>query len=577
MIGCSTLERFGWLRLAPGPLYAGLGLLMLAVALTEGIGLLLLVPLLGLLAPDAGGGRIAQAFEQLGLAPRIDQLLLLFVALVALRAGLVYARGQSALRMEIALTDGLRRRAWDALLHCDWRVLARLRRSDSASLLITEIDRTGICINQAIAALAVAVTLAGLGLVAFAISPAIAGGAMLTGLALLVMGQGMRQRSAALGAALGQAYAAIYAEVQDGLGALRVIKSTASEDRASAAIMDQFARLRAAQRAYSRDLGFGQALLQIGGAALLALLVWLALSRGQAPLTSVLPLAALFARALPLLGGLIEAVQQWAHSRPAIDAALKLIATLEQAREPDPGPVAAPPFMREIALTGVTVQFDPGTAPALAYVSIKIPARAITAITGPSGAGKSTLADILGGLLSPDSGRMTIDGVAAVGPLRQAWRSRVAYVQQDPVLLSASLRDNLRWAAPDASDAQLHSALEAASAGFAAALPQGLDTLLGDGGRALSGGERQRLMLARALLRDPALLILDEATSALDAENEAAIAEALVRLKERMTVVVIGHRGALPLLADHTIRLEQGRCVDSAERTLAPRGDFGAN
>jgi ATP-binding cassette subfamily C protein len=561
----STLDRLGWLHLAPWSRYAGLGLLMLAVALTEGLGLLLLVPLLGLLAPSAEGGRIAMLFERFGLSPQLYELLALFVALVALRAALVYARGQSALRMEIALADGLRRRAWDALLHCDWRVLAGMRRADSASLLITEIDRSGICINQAIAALAMAVTLAGLGLAAFAISPEIAGGALLAGLMLIVLGQGIRRRSALFGAALGQAYARIYAEVQDGLGALRVIKSTTSEDQASAAIMDQFARLRTAQRAYSRDLGLGQALLQIGGAALLALLVWLALSQWQSPLASILPLTALFARALPLLGGLIDAVQQWAHARPAINTAVQLIAKLEQAREPDPGAVTAPPLMQQIELTKVSVRFETGTAPALDEVTAIIPARAITALIGPSGAGKSTLADILGGLLSPDSGSLTIDGRAIEGPLRQAWRARVAYVQQDPVLRSASLRDNLLWAAPDASDDQLRVALEDASAGFAVDWPAGLDTLLGDGGRALSGGERQRLMLARALLRGPALLILDEATSALDAGNEAQIAEALLRLKTRMAVVIIGHRGALPLLADHTIRLEQGRCTEHVE------------
>ncbi len=140
----------------------------------------------------------------------------------------------------------------------------------------------------------------------------------------------------------------------------------------------------------------------------------------------------------------------------------------------------------------------------------------------------------------------------------------MAYVQQDPVLLSASLRDNLRWAAPEADDAALMAALRAASAGFALDLPHGLDTMLGDGGRQLSGGERQRLMLARALLRDPALLILDEATSALDPENEARIAEALVGLKQRIAVIVIGHRGILTELADQRIPLEHGKQIDPA-------------
>ncbi|MBP6556202.1 MAG: ATP-binding cassette domain-containing protein, partial [Novosphingobium sp.] len=239
-------------------------------------------------------------------------------------------------------------------------------------------------------------------------------------------------------------------------------------------------------------------------------------------------------------------------------------ARAEAVREPAAEGTTPPNMATEIRLDNVSLAFGEADQPALAQVSATIPARGITALIGPSGAGKSTLADLIGGLLSPDKGVVLIDGVVLEGPLRRAWRSRVAYVQQDPVLLSASLRDNLRWAAPDASDAQLEAALITASAGFALDLPGGLDVLLGDGGRTLSGGERQRLMLARALLREPALLILDEATSALDAENEAQIAMALRGLKNRMAVVIIGHHGTLPALADHTIQLERGRCVNPA-------------
>jgi ATP-binding cassette subfamily C protein len=160
---------------------------------------------------------------------------------------------------------------------------------------------------------------------------------------------------------------------------------------------------------------------------------------------------------------------------------------------------------------------------------------------------------------------VTIDGAVLEGAAQRAWRAQMAYIDQDPLLLAASLRDNLCWAAPAASDAQVWAALEdAAAADFVRGLPEGLDTRLGDGGRRLSGGERQRLMLARALLRDPQLLILDEATSALDADNEAAIAAALGRLRGRMTIVLIAHRGALLDLADRVIRLESGRVVDES-------------
>ena len=199
--------------------------------------------------------------------------------------------------------------------------------------------------------------------------------------------------------------------------------------------------------------------------------------------------------------------------------------------------------------------------PALDAIDLTLPVGSLTVLTGPSGAGKSTLADVLGGLLASDSGALSLDGNALAPGERIAWRSQVAYVQQEPVLFHASLRDNLRWAAPEASEAQMADALRAASADFALALPGGLDTAVGDAGRQLSGGERQRIVLARALLRSPALLILDEPASALDPANEAAIAAAVARLRGRMTIVIIGHRGPLTETADRTVRLEGGRIV----------------
>ena len=564
-----AVTRTGWRR-------AGvLGALMAAAALTEGLGLVLLVPMLAALgAADQGG---LPAWLAALLPSQLAPLLALFVVLVMLRAGLAGLRNLAQLRFEVAMVDGLRNRAWSALLHCDWRVLAPLSRSDSTALLVGEIDRIGLGVNQLLGALTQAVTLAAIALAALAISPLAAGLAAFGGLAALLLQRRLRTRAGLLGQALSQTYALVLRQFSEGLGALRLIKSLGREAAMEREVAGALAEMRAAQYAFTRDVALGRVLLHGGAALLLAVLTWLAIERWQAGPATILPLVALFARALPLLGALQEAWQGWAHARAPIIGTLALIERAEAAREPADPAIAAPVLSAQLRLEQVSVSFSGAEHPALHQVSATIPARGITAITGPSGAGKSTLADLIGGLLSPDSGEVRIDGAMLEGPLRRSWRSRVAYVQQDPVLLSASLRDNLRWAAPDASEAQLHSALAAASAGFAAALPQGLDTLLGDGGRALSGGERQRLMLARALLRDPALLILDEATSALDAENEAAIAEALVRLKVRMAVVVIGHRGALPLLADHTIRLKQGRCVDPAERTLAPRGDFGAN
>ena len=535
-----------------------LGLLMIASAATEGLGIVLLVPLLAALS-GGGSGQIGAVFAAIGLPQRLDVLLSAFVALIALRAAIAFARALAAVRFEFRLVDGLRARAWQALLDCEWRVLLEMRRADSASLLITEVDRAANAINQAIQASALVVTLIGIALAALAISPAASMTAVLGGALVMLAYRGLRQRAGALGIALGQAYGRIHARLQDGLGALRVIKSSGSESRSAAEVLDEFAGLRTAQTAYVRDSALGQAVLQVSGAVVLAGLTWLAVTRWQIGVPQLLPLVALFARALPLLAALQQSLGELAHARPAVNNALALITRAEAAREPHDEGAKAPIPAQTIALDAVSLRF--GAAQVLDRVSLDLPVRGLTMLTGASGSGKSTLADVLGGLLGPDSGTLRIDGVALDPAQRRAWRKQIGYVQQDPVLLSGSVRYNLLWAAPGASDDDLRDALRQASADFALALPDGLDTRIGDGGRGLSGGERQRLMLARALLRKPALLILDEATSALDADNEAQIAAALARLKPQMAVLVIAHRGALTKLADRTYRLENGRLV----------------
>lgn len=530
--------------------------LMAAGAATEGLGLVLAVPLVSALG---GGGAQLRRYVPLELG--LNGLLIAFVVLVSLRALLMQARTMTTQRLQTGVVDGLRSRAWRALLAADWRTLARQRRSDGASLLISEVDRAGFGVQQALAVLAAAITLGALGLAALALSPRIALGAVLASGAVLLAFGGLRRRARQLGTEMGAAYAQVHGALGEGLGALREIKSLGSEASAAALAEQGFARLRSSQLDFWRAQGLSQAALQTGGAAALAGLIWLAVARWQVEAAVLIPLIALFVRAVPLLGALQDAWLQWAHARSAIAATLDLIATAEAAREPEILANAAPSLTRELRLSGAEVRFAGAERAALSMIELTIPARHTVALTGASGAGKSTLADLLGGLLAPDAGTFSIDGVALDAATRRAWRSRVAYVHQQPVLLAASLRENLRWAAPAASDAELKAALRSAAAEFALALPHGLDTMLGDGGRVLSGGERQRIALARALLRDPALLILDEATSALDADSEAQVAAALLRLKGRLTILIIAHRGVLTELADQHYRLEQGKLI----------------
>ena len=175
-------------------------------------------------------------------------------------------------------------------------------------------------------------------------------------------------------------------------------------------------------------------------------------------------------------------------------------------------------------------------------LSLTIAAGKVTAIAGASGAGKSTIADLVAGLLVPMTGQVLIDGVELTAQAARAWRRHVGYVAQDTVLFHDTVRANLRWANPAASEQEMKDGLTLAAAEFVFDLPQGLDTTAGDRGMLLSHGQRQRIALARALLRKPGLLILDEATSSLDFENERRILDAIERLQGRTTVLLIAHR-----------------------------------
>jgi ATP-binding cassette, subfamily B, bacterial len=162
----------------------------------------------------------------------------------------------------------------------------------------------------------------------------------------------------------------------------------------------------------------------------------------------------------------------------------------------------------------------------------------------------------------PSRGRLSIDGVdiAAVDPA--VLRQRIGFVAQDPVIFSGTAADNIRYGRPEAGDAELRAAAEAAAAAeFIERLPQGLETFLGEKGVRLSGGQRQRIAIARAILRNPAILLLDEATSALDAESERAVQQALQRLSAGRTTLVIAHRLATVLRADRIVVMDEGRIV----------------
>jgi ATP-binding cassette subfamily B protein len=199
-------------------------------------------------------------------------------------------------------------------------------------------------------------------------------------------------------------------------------------------------------------------------------------------------------------------------------------------------------------------------------------------VVGPSGAGKSTLFQLIQRFYDPQSGSITIDGVALPDADPADIRRRIAMVPQETVIFGASARDNVRYGEWGASDEAIWAAAEAANAAeFLRKLPDGLDTFMGEGGARLSGGQRQRLAIARALLRDSPILLLDEATSALDAESERLVQQALERLMSGRTTLVIAHRLATVRAAGRIIVMDDGRIVEEGTHaSLNARGGLYA-
>jgi ABC-type multidrug transport system fused ATPase/permease subunit len=219
----------------------------------------------------------------------------------------------------------------------------------------------------------------------------------------------------------------------------------------------------------------------------------------------------------------------------------------------------APP---RIAFEAVTVAY-PGREPALDTLSMEVPAGRLTVLAGATGAGKSTVVALLLRFVAPSAGTVVVDGRPLEAVDLAAWRAAVGWVPQRPHLFHGTVAENLRLARPDATDADLRRASEAAGAdAFIRTLPGGYDAPVGEDGLRLSGGQRQRLALARALLREAPLLVLDEPTSHLDELSERAVLQTLRGLAAKSTVLVVSHRIRLAEAADQVVVLEGGRAVE---------------
>ncbi|MFI8868560.1 thiol reductant ABC exporter subunit CydD [Streptomyces sp. NPDC053707] len=343
-----------------------------------------------------------------------------------------------------------------------------------------------------------------------------------------------------------------FLDVVAGLPTLKVFGRAKAQAESIRAITSQYRRATLKTLRIAFLSSFALELLATLSVALVAVTIGMRLVHGELDLYTGLVVLILAPEAyLPIR----QVGAQYHAAAEGLSAAEEIFAVLET--EPQGGGSQDVPPSLRLELDGVTVRHEGRTEPSLDAASLVVEQGETVALVGPSGIGKSTLLSVVLGFTAPDEGRVRVGGVDLSSLSPERWREQIAWVPQRPHLFAGTIAENVRLARPDADDAAVMAALrEAGAYDFVAALPDGMGTELGEDGAGLSAGQRQRLALARAFLADRPLLLLDEPTASLDGETEAGIVDAVRRLAEGRTVLLVVHRPALLAVADRVVTLE---------------------
>ena len=557
-----------------------LGLITTSLAsLLDGFTLVILIPLLKHLFGTAGqlrptSTRLEALMDKLveplvaGLSPgqAAGRLVVLLALGLLLKNVMSYASSQISVRAQEGLVRDVRSRLFSHLLTLEMDFFQRTRAGQLISAMITEVDQTKTVITASLLSLfqnlvVVVTTLFILSQISMRLTLLTLAFVPLLVLGLQILLRRLRSHAQARARERGE----ITATITERLGAIRLIRSYGEEERESSRFHAQAERYRKRVIRTQRFSSLTSPLTEIFSGFLVILIIWAGTKPGLVGLHSALAPEAIivFLMAALKLSSPLKTIASFPASMAVtLASAERVFDLLDQppAELEAPGEETAR-FEREIAFDNASFRYGKGDL-VLSEVSFRMSRGKVVALVGPSGAGKTTAADLLPRFHDPTSGQILMDGVPLTKLTRRSLRALMGVVSQETVLLNDTVLANIAYGSPGATREQVEDAAQAANASsFIAALPHGYDTMLGERGTRLSGGQRQRIAIARALLRDPPILILDEATSALDTESERLVQQAIERLMHHRTVLVIAHRLATVRNADEIVVLEAGRVV----------------
>lgn len=568
------------LKMVTGPkIYMNI-FLSIFISAIEGISIYLLVPMLaviGLFEASISNvfplNVLVKGLEQLPFTLNLPFILVLYFMLLTGQA--VLQRYQTILNTEIQqnFIRYLRVETYESLIKAKWEYYLEKRKSDFNYILTTEISRVGIGTHGIIQLIGIVFFTIVQVTLAFLLSPSLTLVVMVCGAVIAIYMRKFVKGSKVLGKETTELMSNYFGGISEQFNGMKDMKSNRLESSFNEWFQSMSNRIHQNVMKLVKLNSKSTFIYRVAAGLLIIFFVYVSFSFIKVPPEKMILVILIFSRLWPKFSSIQSSIEQIVTMFPALNHLLKVQKECRKEQEWDFSQMeelpSKPSFHLESAIECKNVSYRYKQAQdnwALSNINIAFPKNKTTAIVGPSGAGKTTLVDIVMGLLQPEEGEVFVNGEPLTEETVLGYRSTISYVAQEPFLFHSSIRENLQMVAPHANESDLWNALTFAAADeFVRKMPQGLDTIIGDRGIRLSGGERQRLILARAILRKPTILVLDEATSALDSENERKIQQAIDRLKGTMTIIVIAHRLSTIRNADQVVVLEGGRVIQAGE------------
>lgn len=536
-------------------------LCLLSASLFGGIGIATLLPLLTIATDSESSSPLVRfsqdLFDRIGLPLAIEPLLVIITVGLALKAALTLAANYYMGYATTEVTARLRRKLIPLSLAARWGWFVQQPSGRLHHALFGLTSSSGTAYGSAARFIAQMLETAAYAVVALIVSWKVALAGALAGLVIAALLDRFVRRTRKAGKKETVRKLELSIIWSNTLGNLKALKAMSRHHDLSRLFDHKILQWRkiARKQVFNREgrTGFQDIIFAclLGMGAYLALIVW------QVPVVELIVIAVVLNRGVRGVGKLQSTFQSVvAHEYPFRELQ-QLMKEVAAAREPYQGGKLAT-LTHSCRFEGVDFAYS--DKPVLTSVNLELSIGKITVLTGPSGAGKTTIADLLLGLLSPDRGRITVDGVPLSELDVESLRRLTGYVPQESVLLHESVLTNIQLGDPTISVKDVEEALHLAGAWeFVSERPRGMNTIVGERGQSFSGGQRQRLALARALVHQPRLLILDEVTSALDPETERSTCELVRDLSKEIAVLAITHRPAFLEIADEAYELVDGR------------------